>query len=233
MSDENAKTIAVYEEYADAYLAGNQRRIARNRAESDTKRAKLKEFIKESIAGLPADATFFEIGSGDGSDVAVFEELGQTITPSDAPESFLKIMRDKGLQPIRFNVVTDDFPDTYDGVYAKRVFVHFTVDDTRKALEKIYQGLKPGGRLIFNVINSGAHDGKSEEWVDFYGDYKIGTPRYYKYWTEDEIRSLLEETGFAIKTMFKDGGDKVWEKPGDESQRWIYIVAEKPKEEQK
>lgn len=231
MSEENAKTIAVYEEYAEAYLAGNARRVAKNLAESEQKRARLKEFIRESIAGLPTDTKYLELGSGDGADVEIFRELGIEITPSDAPESFLKIMRDKGLNPLRLNLLVNELPDGYGCVYAKRVFVHFTEDDTKKILQSIYQKLLPGGRFIFNVINREAHDGKAEEWVDFYGDYNIGTPRYYKYWYENEIRDLLVEDGFIIKTLFKDSSDAVWSRKEGESSRWIYIVAEKPKEE--
>lgn len=222
MSVENQQTLDVYEKYADAYVEGGARRQQHEPEHTAKKRENLKQWIKAGLEGLPKDAKLFEFGSGDGADVALFEELGYKITPSDAPESFVRIMRDKGLKPVKFNVLVDDFPDTYDGIYSLRVLVHFTAEDAKQTFKKVYQALKPGGRYLFNALNSAGHNNLSEEWVDFEGDYNLGVKRYYKYWQEDELATLLQETGFAIKQMFPDGGD--------DGQRWFYVVVEKPEE---
>lgn len=222
MSRENQRTIEIYEEYADKYLAGNRLRMEHESERIRNKRAKLKKLIQETITGLPEDAVFFEIGSGDGSDVELFSELGVEIIPSDAPKSFVDIMKQKGLNPIQFNALQDAFPGQYDYIYSLRVLVHFTAEDTKLTLRKVYEALRPGGRYFFNVLNSAGHDNLPEAWVDFPGDYEMGVDRYFKYWREDEISTLIENTGFQIRKMFEDGGE--------DNKRWFYIVAEKPKE---
>lgn len=222
MSRENQETLAVYEQHADDYLRANQLGYDRNPARMEEKRQNLQNWLATGIAELPQSATFFEFGSGDGDDVALFRELGAKITPSDASDSFLKVMRSKGLQPIKFNILTDEFPDTYDCIYSRRVLVHFTAEDTETALRKIFASLKPGGRYIFNVLNSAGNRDLSEEWVDFPGDYAIGAPRYFKYWREDELSTLLQAVGFHIRAMFPDGGD--------DNNRWFYVTAEKLEE---
>lgn len=222
MSVENQQTLEVYEKYADIYAEGSKRRLEHEPERIIKKRENLKKWIQTALDGLPKDARLFEFGSGEGDDVALFEELGYQITPSDAPESFVKIMRKKGLNPTVFNVLSDDFPGQYDGIYSLRVLVHFTKEDAAKALKKVFQALKPGGRYIFNALNSAGHNNLSEEWKDFSGDYAMGVKRYFKYWNEDELATLLEQTGFKIRSMFPDGGDS--------GQEWFYVVVEKPEE---
>lgn len=224
MSIENRQTLETYEQHADTYVNADKQRLQRDPKHAQKKREKLKHWLQESLKGLPQDAQLFEFGSGDGSDIELFQELGYQITPSDAPKSFIKIMQQKGLSPIRFNVLEDEFPGSYDGIYSRRVIVHFTKEDTKQIFEKVFRALKPGGRYIFNALNSAGHNNLAEEWVDFDGDYAMGTKRYKKYWHEDELATLLQESGFVIRNMFPDGGD--------DDQRWFYVVAEKLEEKQ-
>lgn len=222
MSAENQQTLEVYEQHADVYVKGGRQRLAHDPEHMAKKRQNLQNWLQEALVGVPKTAELFEFGSGEGDDVALFEALGYQITPSDAPESFLEIMREKGLKPVKFNVLTDEFPGQYDGIYSLRVLVHFTKDDAKQAFAKVFRALKPGGRYIFNALNSAGHHDLSEEWADFAGDYAMGVKRYFKYWREDELASLLEQTGFKIRQMFPDGGSN-----GNE---WFYVVAEKPEE---
>ena len=222
MSKENQETLEVYEKYADEYLKGSQLRLQHEPERLAKKRQKMLDWIAKGIAGLPKDATYFEFGSGDGEDVELFRELGVEITPSDAPESFLAVLRKKGLQPVKFNVITDEFPDSYDCIYSRRVLVHFTYEDAETTFRKVFASLKPGGRYIFNALNSAGHNNLSEEWVDFSGDYAMGVSRYFKYWREDELMVLLKSVGFHIRDVFPDGGEG--------NKRWFYVTAEKLEE---
>ena len=131
-------------------------------------------------------------------------------------------MRKKGLNPLKFNILTDEFPGQYDAIYSWRTLVHLTEDDTKLALRKVYQALKPGGRYIFNILNTTGHNNLDEEWVDFDSDYHLGEKRYFKYWQKATLLNLLQSIGFVPKRLEIGGGN--------DSQRWFYIIVEKPEE---
>ncbi len=222
MSSENQSTLEVYERCAVSYLDGSAKHQQLCPEKEAKKRAWLKDFIRDGLAGLPKNARLFEFGSGGGEDVEIFCELGYQITPSDAPDSFLDIMRKKGLNPLKFNILTDEFPGQYDAIYSWRTLVHLTEDDTKLALRKVYQALKPGGRYIFNILNTTGHNNLDEEWVDFDSDYHLGEKRYFKYWQKATLLNLLQSIGFVPKRLEIGGGN--------DSQRWFYIIVEKPEE---
>lgn len=224
MSQENEQTIAIYEKYADKYLEGGVKHQANQPDKQAKKYAELKEFVGQALKGLPKSAAIFEIGSSDGEAAKMFRELGHEVVLSDAPISFVEVMRQKGLSPVQFNLLTDEFPAQYDVIYAWRVFVHFTTDDFRHSCAKIFAALKPGGRFIFNILNSAGHDGLAEAWVDYEGDYAMGVERYFKYWTEEELRKVLEEADFRIARLEFYGGKQ--------DNRWFQVVAEKPSDEE-
>lgn len=220
MSQENEQTIAIYEKYADKYLEGGVKHQANQPEKQAKKYAELKEFVGRALEQVPKNATIFEIGSSDGEAASMFRELGYEVALSDAPTSFVEIMRQKGLTPVQFNLLTDQFLAQYDVIYAWRVFVHFTADDFRNSCAKIFAALKPGGKFIFNTLNSAGHDGLAEALVDYEGDYAMGVERYFKYWAEDELHKVLEEAGFRIDVLRLYGGKQ--------DNRWFQVVAEKP-----
>lgn len=222
MSRQNQSTLEVYERFAEEYLAGGEKHQQANPEKQAKKRAQLKNFIYSGLEGFPKTAEILEFGSASGEDVELFTELGFQVTPSDAPESFLRIMQEKGLHPLKLNVLTDDFPQKYDIIYSWRTLVHFTAEDTKQVFEKVYRALKPGGRYIFNILNAEGHNQLSEEWMDYEGDYHIGQDRYFRYWQREDLVKLLQRTGFAIKRLETGGGN--------DDKRWFYIIVEKPKE---
>ena len=66
MSEQNTKTLDVYEQAAKTYMENNVKHDALDPAKAKLKRARLDEFIKTSFAPLPKNARIFEIGSADG-----------------------------------------------------------------------------------------------------------------------------------------------------------------------
>lgn len=94
-------------------------------------------------------------------------------------------------------------------MYASAVFLHFTIDDFRRALRNIHQALQAGGILAFTLIQGEGELTKDE---------RLGLPRYFKFYTQDELQALLNETGFRVTDLrTTEYGDKTW----------LYITAKK------
>ena len=218
MSEQNAKTLDVYEHTAKQYLANSIEHDNLDPAKAKRKRAKLDEFIQHSFAPLPKAARIFEIGSADGENAKYLESLGYEVTASDVATDFLATLDERGLNYIKFNVLKDKFPKQYHGIFCWRVFVHFTSDDVLATLRKTYAALKPGGRFIFNVINREVKD-VDQEWVDFPGEYHMGVERYYSYFREQDVRDLIAQTDYRIVDFHLEGGDA--------GNKWLVFVLEK------
>ncbi len=218
MSEQNAKTLEVYEQTAKIYLENNVKHDNLDPAKAKLKRTRLDEFIKHSFAPLPDHARIFEIGSADGDNAKYLESLGYDVTASDVATDFLDTLKGRDLAPIKFNVLTDDFPQTYHGIFCWRVFVHFTPEDALTVLQKTYAALEPGGRFVFNAINREVKD-VDQEWVDFSGVYQMGAERYFHYFSEAEMRDLIAQTDYRIVDHHLDGISQ--------DNKWLVFVLEK------
>lgn len=218
MSEENKKTIEVYEETAYLYISNSAEhdRLDQNKAKKKSER--LQKLIKENFSSLPRNAKVFEIGSGDGTNAKFIESLGFEVTASDTADDFIKATKNKGVNTIKFNAIEDDFPEKYFAVFCWRVFVHFTKEDALKVIQKIYDTLEEGGIFIFNAINRETKD-KDDEWVDFEGEYHMGEERYYSYFRQEELDNIIKQTEFQIKDFHKEGGDN--------NNKWLIYVLKK------
>lgn len=218
MSKENEKTVEVYKKNADVYLATS---VAHDKLDLDKakhKREKLEKFIKKSLDTLPEGAKVLEIGSGDGSNAEYIKELGYDITASDIAEGFINAINNKGLKSIKFNILEDKLKEKYSAVFCWRVLVHFTKEDVSKVLRKVYDALEDNGLFIFNVMNREVKD-VDEEWVDFSNEYHMGSERYYKYFTENELNEIINKTGYKINNFNKEGGE--------DNNKWLIYVLKK------
>ena len=116
------------------------------------------------------------------------------------------------------NGTPDEFKEKYSGVFAWRVFVHFTKEDALNVLNKTYDALEDNGLFVFNVMN---REGKAvdEEWVDFPNEYHMGADRYYKYFKEEEMNEIIKQTGFEVCDFHKEGGVN--------NNKWLVYVLKK------
>ena len=202
MSKENKKTLEVYEKSADKYL---------ERAEDEAVEEMRHQMFRECFDGIPEDAKIFEVGSAGGKDASYLRSLGyKNITVSDVADMFLKTLKEVGFDPLKFNLLEDDFPDKYGYIICWAVLMHFTKDEAKAAIRKMFGALEVGGKLLTCVKTSS--DGQSEEWKR--ADFQDGEEVYFSYWSEDEFRKCLEESGFK-KVKFWGYGN------------WIDCLAEK------
>ena len=218
MSEENRKTVEVYKMMANKYLSNAKTHDLVNQDKARRKKEKLQNFIKESLKTLPRGSKILEIGSGSGENAKFISNLGYRVIPSDIAEDFMREIRLKGLEPIKFNVLEDEFKERYNGIFCWRVFNHFTKDDALTVLRKSYDALETNGIFIFNAINRKTKEVENE-WVDFPGEYNLGAERYYNYFNKIDLDSLMYQIGFKIVNYHEEGGTN--------NNKWLVYVLKK------
>lgn len=203
MNVTNDDTINAYDSGVQAYL---------NQSPGEMSDGNFKDWLDKAIKDLPTSSKIFEIGSGGGRDAKYIQSKGYRVELTDASIGFVNFLKDAGMKAKQFNVLTDDFNESYDLILANAVLLHFTEAQFRSVLIKIHDALNQNGRFAF-VLKQG--DG------DFTEDKKLGKMRYFHMWQEDDLKKVLSKTGLSIKSI--DIGKH--RKKGWPS--WIMIVAEK------
>ena len=208
MSIENKKTLEVYQKVAKNYL-NSASLISMKYPETVVKMdEENKKFIKNVFKNVPKGSKVLEVGSANGHIAKFIQELGYTVTVSDVADDFLKAIKESGLEPIKFNLLEDKFIDKYQAIFCWRVFVHFTKEDSLKALNRSYEALNNNGLFIFSTIS---RDCKTvdNEWIDFPDEYHLGMERYFNYYSKEEMDEIISKTKFKIfdfqKTTAENG----------------------------
>ena len=181
-ANSNARTLAAYESRIEAYIDGTPQVVA----------GASKDWIDAALAGLLPDAKLLELGSAFGRDAAYITSKGYSIECTDAAESFVSFLRDRGFQARPFNAITDELADEYDLILASAVMLHFTRQELALVLRKLCGSLARSGRLAFSLKR-----GEGEAW----STEKLGTPRYFCYWEMEALEPVLDAAGFASWTV--------------------------------
>ena len=218
MSEENKKTLQVYQKKAKTYIINNIEHDKLEPIKSKKKREKLEKLIKDSFASLPKNSKLFEIGSADGVNAKFMDSLGYNVTASDIADGFLDEIKKQNIRVIKFNALEDNFTTKYNGIFCWGVFVHFTKEDAIRVIEKVYEALEENGVFVFNAINREIKK-TNNEWVDFDGEYHLGAERFYNYFTEIELNNIINSTKFKIEKFYKEGGEN--------ENKWLVYVLRK------
>ncbi len=161
-------------------------------------------------------------------------EWRQEASPTSFSTAFLQAdLADPGWM----SVIQDrrDLPQSYDLILAFAVLHHLPGRNLRgEAIRKIGGCLAPGGRFIhsnWQFLNSPRLRGRIQPWEkaglapgdvdpgDYLLDWRQGGNglRYVHHFSEDELRALAQENGFAIEESFLSDGEegnlglyKVW-----------------------
>lgn len=187
--NDNDKTLQSYNEHFQDYVKANRQSV----------KGAVKEWIDGVLAQVPKGGRVLEIGSGYGLDASYIQSQGYEVVPTDAAEAFVKLMHEKGLDARRLNALTDDFDQGFDVVFAQAVFLHFKAEELKKVLCKCFDCLKPGGVLAFSV-----KEGEGEGWPKDY----LGVPRYFRFWKESDLRTVIEDAGFSDTRMIRHKGTR-------------------------
>lgn len=200
MSKTNETTISSYNTHIQQYVDGTPHEVT----------GVVKDWLDSSLVDLPKHARILELGSAFGRDAVYLAGLGYSVECTDATPAFVDLLRQKGFSAKVLNAITDELPQGLDYVLANAVLLHFTRDEATLVIKKVFDALNVNGRFVFS-LKQGEGDGWSEE--------KLGAPRYFCYWTDRQIHSVLDAAGFVDIQIF---GDKA-----TANATWLQMIARK------
>ena len=177
MDDTNNQTLAGYNKSVSKYIETSPQTV-----DGD-----LKAWIDRNLSKIQLSAKILEIGSGTGKDADYFASRGYAMELTDASQGFVDHLVANGKKARLLNAITDDLGVGYDMVFADAVFLHFTRQQLKDVLKKVYAALKPNGRIAFSL-----KAGTGEEITE----RKLDVPRYFCFWEAKDITGLLMGTGF-------------------------------------
>ena len=197
MSQENQKTL-------ETYTAGVQEYIEGTKGDTDEH---TQAMIDLALMDRPHDTTILEIGAAFGREAKYMASKGYWPDLTDGSAGFVEYLSAQGMPAKLLDVVNQPILGQYDVIFAFAVLLHFTDEDFDKAIANVHAALNEGGAFVFSLMR-----GEGERWMDA----KLGAPRYFRYWQEDELRERLWGLGMSV-TEVRDGLEG----------RWMFVVAEK------
>lgn len=201
MDESNKKTLDSYEAGFNEYIQNTPKKRG----------AVVENWIDKSLEGLLSNAKILEIGSGDGRDAAIIEEKGFYVEKTDATKGFVDLLKESDPRAHSLNLLEDELGSEYELIIANAVLLHFTNVQTRLALKKVFDALKPNGVFSFTLKK-----GKGELWQV----NKEMAPRFFNYWSSRAIVELLTDVGFKNINAWEDASDS-------SNANWIMVVAKK------
>jgi SAM-dependent methyltransferase len=144
---------------------------------------------------LPAGARVFEVGSGTGCTVKVFELAGYDASGIEPSTGFQGYSRDQLRARVAYGSIFDyQAPAPYDLVLLVHVIEHMR--SPRQTLAAIHRLLKPGGRLYLECPSLGKlHSDPAEHF--HHAHIHTFTPL--------PLRTLLRQCGFVMEKCYSDG----------------------------
>lgn len=196
-------TVASYEAFAADYRAG-----------TDEMPEEVRAAVERFVAALDHGARVLEIGSGPGRDARALEEAGLSVRRTDITPAFVRMLRADGFAADVLDPLSDDLEDPerdapYDGVWASASLVHARREDLPTVLTRLAGATRPGGVLHLAL--------KEGDGARFSTHGHVGGPRHFTFWREGQLRTLLEETGWAV--------DEVLRSPGRRNETWLDVRA--------
>tara|TARA_Y100000310_G_scaffold345313_1_gene463663 strand:+ start:4577 stop:5236 length:660 start_codon:yes stop_codon:yes gene_type:complete len=184
----------------------------------------------DALVKTNKNLVMLELGSGDGRVAFEMAKVGHdvaTLEISEAGNQKSKERAENG--KVKLQVITGEifsalqYPDQhFNLVFSLQALNHNTKEKIQRAFQEVYRVLKPGGTFILKIANWDTFDLKKVQ-DDIYVDnlsgdhikmvssqtyipvsgYEKGITHYA--FLEDELRQAIEETGFSIKRLDKDG----------------------------
>lgn len=156
----------------------------------------LKE-LEEFKKLLPGGSLILDAGCGWGRDSKILSGKFKVIG-IDLSRGLLKYAR-KYAPKAKFlygDILKTDFDgETFDGIWSNVVLIHLEREDIIPALKEFYRILKKGGVGYVSVKEGKGKEYKSE-------DMSGGSPRFYTWFSQNEIKKYLEKAGFEIIDIY-------------------------------
>ena len=132
-----------------------------------------------------------DVGSGPGRDGLILQNRGLEVVCLDASEEMVKLCRARGLKAVLGDFNKLPFKNNYfDGVWAYTSLLHIPKSKISKPIKEIRRVLKNKGILGLGLI-----EGEIEGYTETAG---INRPRWFGFYTKQEVEDLLKEHKFEI-----------------------------------
>ena len=171
---------------------------------------------------VPKGSVVLDSGCGPGRDLLWFLDNGYSATGIDLSEATVRLANERERLKGKVSVmdIRDlSFPDGHFGaVWDNATFLHIPEKEADKVIKGYWRILKEEGILFIRV-----KEGEGEDYVEekvLKGGAYGGEKRFYKFYQQDELRSLLERNGFEIVEI---GVRPALERPIS----WVYAYGKK------
>lgn len=152
-----------------------------------------------------------DVGSGPGRDAMILSEKGFDVIGIDLSSAFITMGKKNAPKAMfmKMDMRKLEFSDgTFDGVWAIASFLHIPKDQAKQTLLELKRVLKKDGMLLI-AVKEGSGEGFDE-------NKKF--PRFFSYYTTEELNALLESCGFTIMRNARKATENVM---------WISVFARK------
>ena len=193
-------TIAAYDQRAAFFVAHNQGR-------------NLERYLVGFTRHVPRGGLVLDVGCGPGWDSVAFMQRGFRAVALDLSRGMLDEAQKAGAQNLALADMRQLPITNYqcDGVWASASFLHVPRADADATLREFARVLKAGGVLCLSVKG-----GEGER----FGNPLDGLPRYFVYWTEDDLDARLHTAGFEIVSAWTNA-------PEAQRETWVNRVVVK------
>ena len=183
------------------------------------------EQIKDFIHLLPTNAKVLDAGCGGGRDTKLLQQAGANAMGLDLSSGLIDEAKKRNP---KLNFIQGSFlelpfkDDSFDGVWAHASLLHLeNVDDVKKSLSEFNRVLNPNG-VLHILVKAQTGDEKTA----VVSDSLSGHDRFFQYFTQQELKNLLQEQGFeGIKTEQYKETDK--DPKGRPEVEWILSLSKK------
>ena len=142
--------------------------------------------LERFITYLPAGAAVLDFGCGVGNSAALMRDAGFAMTCMDASSDMISAAKELyDLEVLQRNFTDLEDIASFDGIWASYSLLHAPKSDMPDILQRIHAALRASG-----MVYVGLKRGDAEERDD------IG--RFYAYYTETALQTLLRDAGFDI-----------------------------------
>lgn len=195
--------------------------------------SKTDHFVRTEIIGqfltlLPStSAKVLDAGCGVGKTTRTLAEKGLDLIGVDISEGLLKEAKKRApsLTFIKGDMRSLGFPDNkFDGIFAQASLVHLeSLDDVSKTLMEFNRVLTTQGVLFFSVKAK-----RGEDETEIVTDKLSNHPRFFRYYTQDQLTSLLTKHHFEVVNI-KQENETIQDPNGRPEVDWIFVFAKKLK----
>lgn len=172
----------------------------------------LADFLLDKYPRNLCEATFLEVGPGNGEILSLVEKKVKRSYAVELSESIISLCKEVSKKStfICGNILDVDLKEKgFDLIFLGAVIHLFPKVDAKRLLSKLKRSLSDHGLIFLNTTISD----RSSEGFHRKNDASQEIKRFRKYWTEQEFLGFIEESGLKIvdrKYTYEQDRSKVW-----------------------